>query len=263
MSPLEIRALDQYVLRHCVPIISTQTADGLAAIHGSGVFYDHDGRLFLLTAAHLYERGTDLMQFAIPLGPSSQEIWTLGSFDRHAPTEDDQFDIMALEIFSAEVAVKVRAGWGVLESRHVGLCSPASGLSFILSGYPHALARGTDEWLIGTPVSIYTAMLPAVPANADRPTDPGVDQFYLCDDSAETIQGRAVSVPALQGMSGGPVWQLREPGPDEAWAPETLLRLVGLISRYRTGEYARAKSWAVAAQILATLDEERARGALP
>lgn len=263
MTPLEIRALDQYILRHCVPIVSTQTADGLAAIHGSGVFYDHDGRLFLLTAAHLYERGTDLMQFAIPLSPTSPEIWTLGSFDRHAPIEDDQFDIMALEIFSAEVAVKVRAGWGVLESRHVGLCSPAPGLSFILSGYPHALARGTDEWLIGTPVSIYTAMLPAVPANADRPTDPGVDQFYLCDDSAETIQGRAVSVPALEGMSGGPVWQLREPGPDEAWAPETLLRLVGLISRYRSGEYARAKSWAVAAQILATLDEERARGALP
>ena len=56
MSPLEIRALDQYILRHCVPIISTQTADGLAAIHGSGVFYDHDGRLFLLTAARLARR---------------------------------------------------------------------------------------------------------------------------------------------------------------------------------------------------------------
>lgn len=263
MSPLEIRTLDRHILRHCVPIISTQTADGLAAIHGSGVFYEHDGRLYLLTAAHLYERGTDLTQFAIPLSPTSREIWTLGSFDRNAPIEDDQFDVMALEIFSPDVAVKIRAGWGVLESRHAGLCSLAPGLSFILSGYPRALARSTDEWLIGTPVSIYTAMLPEVPANADRPTDPGVDQFYLCDESAETIQGRAVSVPALEGMSGGPVWQLREPGPDEAWAPETLLRLVGLISRYRSGEYARAKSWAVAAQILATLDEERARGALP
>lgn len=166
VTPLEIRTLDQYILRHCVPIISTQTADGLAAIHGSGVFYEHEGRLFLLTAAHLYERGTDLTQFAIPLGPTSQEIWTLGSFDRHAPIDDDRFDIMALEIFSAEVAAKARAGWGVLESGQVGPAIPTSGLAFILSGYPHALARATDAWLVGTPVSIYTARLPETPANA-------------------------------------------------------------------------------------------------
>lgn len=262
MTPLEIRTLDQYILRHCVPIISTQTADGLAAIHGSGIFYEHDGRLFLLTAAHLYERGTDLKQFATPLSPTSREIWTLGSFDRHAPLDDNRFDIMALEIFSEDVATKILAGWGVLHSRHVGVPTLAPCPAFILSGYPNALARATDEWLIGTPVSIYTAILPEVPTNADQPTDPSVDQFYLCDDSAETIQGRTLTVPALEGMSGGPVWQLREPGPDEAWAPETMLRLVGLISRYRVGEYARAKSWALAAQILATLDEERARDAL-
>ncbi len=41
MTPLEIRTLDQYIVRHCVPIISTQTADGLATIHGSGVFYEY------------------------------------------------------------------------------------------------------------------------------------------------------------------------------------------------------------------------------
>lgn len=101
-------------------------------------------------------------------------------------------------------------------------------------------------------------MLPTVPANAELPVDAGIDLFLLCDNSAETLAGARAKLPKLHGISGGPLWQLQEPAPGAAWAPNNVLRVVGLMTSYREGEYARAKSWALAAQILATVRRERA-----
>lgn len=256
MNKLEIQVLARHIVQHTLPIISTQTQDGLAEIHGTGVLYDDDGRLFLITAAHLYEEGVDLTQFAVPLSPASREIWTLGSFDRHTPKDDKRFDVMAFEIKSPEVEAKLRAGWGVLDSTQVDLPTPATATSYIVTGYPHALSRTTPDQLIGTHLSIYTAMLPTAPTHADMPVDAGIDLFLLCDNSAKTLAGAPAELPKLHGISGGPLWQLQEPTPGAAWAPDNVLRMVGVITSYRSSEYVRAKSWSLVTEILAMVRQE-------
>lgn len=256
MNKLEIQVLARHIAQHTLPIISTQTRSGLAEIHGTGVLYDDGGRLFLITAAHLYGKGVDLTQFAVPLSLESREIWTLGSIDRHVPECDERFDVMALEIKTPHVAAKLRAGWGVLDCKQVDLPTPSTATSYIVTGYPHALSQTTPDQLFGTHLSIYTPMLPTVPTNAKLPVDAGIDLFLLCDKSAKTLAGTLVELPKLHGISGGPLWQLQEPAPGVAWAPNNVLRMVGVIASYRASEYVRAKSWSLAAKILAIVRQE-------
>jgi hypothetical protein len=233
-----------------LPIISTQNPERQADLAGTGFLFDDDGRLFLITAAHLYEPGVDLTQFAVPRNPEGPEIWTLGSFVRHTPRNDDSLDVMALEINSPEVEQWLRRGWSVITREHVALPEPNG--HFIVSGFPRALSRSTEERLYGKPISIHTGMLAHTPANADQPVLPDIDLFLLCDDSSELLDGRPSTIPMLKGISGAPLWEYREPKPGEIWSAETAVKVVGISTACRVGEYVRGKSWRLISKVLAS-----------
>lgn len=82
------------------------------------------------------------------------------------------------------------------------------------------------------------------------PVDPALDFFLLCDDSAEDQSGASTEVPRLEGTSGCAIWEVRGLSEGEIWAPEKVLRVVGVSSAYFHKKYIRAKRWLAAAQIL-------------
>ena len=116
------------------------------------------------------------------------------------------------------------------------------------------MSRATEDMLYGTPISIHTGMLPDTPPNADQPVIPGIDVFLLCDDSAELIDGTQSAIPHLKGISGAPLWEYREPKQGEIWTAESTLKVAGISTSYRAGEYVRGKSWQLISQVLANLE---------
>jgi hypothetical protein len=104
-------------------------------------------------------------------------------------------------------------------------------------------------------LTIYTTQLPSAPPDANAPVDPTLDFFLLCDDSAEAVNGTSAEIPRLEGTSGCSIWEVRSLPEGEIWAPEKVLRVIGVSSAYLHKKYTRAKRWLAAAEILSRTED--------
>lgn len=242
----EVVAVERRILECAVPLFSTQTKDGEIALLGTSTLMEVGEQLLLVTAKHLFEN-LDLRTLAFPGTPLTSDVWTLGGVHRLEPLEE-YFDVSILSIESAETAKVLRAGWRPVSLDSVA--SPSDSAVFVLSGFPGDLTAPTPEYLTGKMLSIYTDRLPSVPQNATAPVYSDVDLFFLCDDSAETLDGKPQKLPRLQGTSGAGIWEIAELGERELWTPDRALRLVAVQSTYRPLQYFRGKSWKVVANVL-------------
>jgi hypothetical protein len=233
-----------------VPLFAIHGEDDAPALLGTSTLVDLDGRLLLVTAKHLFD-GLDCRKLAFPSNPLKSDIWTLGNVERIEPLEE-HLDAAVLVVMSEQTASILRAGWRPVTLSAVA--APSASGDFVLSGFPADLTSNTPEYLRGKMLSIYTDRLPAVPGNADSPVLPSIDLFFLCDDSSVTLDGKPQELPRLQGTSGAGVWQVVAPPPGELWTAERALRLVGVQATYRKGQYFRAKSWTLVAQVLQESD---------
>jgi hypothetical protein len=96
--------------------------------------------------------------------------------------------------------------------------------------------------------------MPDIPQEAKSPIHPALDLFFFYPAEAPTLDGKMVEMPHLGGASGASVWEYREPATGALWAPERVLRAVGVQSLFRKGRYFRVKSWAAVLTMLRQAD---------
>lgn len=251
LSVEEASAIERFALNVTIPILID--IGGRTALLATGTLFEIDGRVFIITARHIFDDIPDLTKLAYPDSPIKGGLHTLGSFEIFKPKEE-HIDVAAVELRTPKTLNNLCAAWQLLTLNNVA--APSSDLSdgaFFLSGYPASLTKEAEGWLKGTFATAYTQRLPDVPKEAAAPVFENLDLFFEYGHDAISITGKPVATPELPGVSGASVWELKPPS-EGMWTPEKLTRVVGIQSAYVHSKYFRAKNWLAVAQVLELVD---------
>lgn len=259
----EAAAFEKFAMRSTVPLFLNWDGQGVALV-GTGTLFEIAGRFFIVTALHNFDGFAEkhFQELAFSDDPVDGNLHTFGS-TTIAKIVPDHHDVAVVELLDQTTIGKLRTGWRFLTLDNVAL--PTTTLrdgAFLLAGYPRSDRTPEGGWVAngkvpGRFVSAYSQRIPTIPANADQPVDLGIDIFCDYGRTATTFDGRDIAAPALPGASGASVWELNE-STDGIWTPESSARVVAVQSTYREGQYFRAKSWRVVAEVMRLVDAELA-----
>jgi hypothetical protein len=252
------RAIEQFTAKITVPVLYDDPRKGVDQL-GTGTLLTIAGRYFLVTADHLFEH-RDPGRFSIPKGRINADLHSIGPsqfWQAKTPPGEPEFDIAILELQDEFTLSYVTTAWRVLGLENIGPASPYAG-EFVLCGYPSARGWRSEDAVGGGLITMFTQRMPEFPPEAYPPPHPGLDLFFFYGSEAPTLDGKIAPLPPLNGASGASVWEYSEPESGILWAPERVLRAVGVQSSMeleRKGQrYFRAKSWAAVLKVLRKAD---------
>jgi hypothetical protein len=232
-----MRAVERYAATVTVPVMHEHAEEQVDQI-GTGTLFDHDDRLLLVTAGHIFDQ-IKPENLVIP-SRDTTALAGIGPYNLYRP-DDRDIDLAVVELRHPPSIERARASWTVLDLDRTTTASDQGW--FVLSGYPSVRSRRAGGLLGSTLLSLHTWRLPEVPAGAKPPIHPDLDLFFRFEGEAEGLDGSTAEVPHLGGCSGGPVWEYREPAGITFWTVEQCLSLVGVQSAFKpSSNYFRAKS---------------------
>jgi hypothetical protein len=237
-SERDFRAVKEFLIRSTVPLIFE---DGdLAGVHGSGALFDLDGDLYFVTAGHVLQ-GVDPTKIGVPVRTHDDFVFTLGR-GQVGWSRNEQYDVAAYRIDDSEAAAALRAANIVLGPNNIGAPDPNLD-RYVVVGYPAAtVTKNGDNLTTKDLTQIYTTLYTGEVIGSNG----AHDLFLKLTREAKSLWGQPREVPALPGISGGPVWQIR-PSTSTVWTPESALALVGIqvSTDPRAERYIRALRWEV------------------
>ena len=142
---------------------------------------------------------------------------------------------------AAQVPVIPASGPLPIESDAIKAIAAAIGYPLMLKASWGGGGRGMR--IMGRPTGIITSLMHDTPANAMLPVDLALDLFLELPRQAIITVGTTIDIPPIGGMSGCAIWQLRDTADDKLWSPDRALRLVGVQSSAKPGNYFRGKPW--------------------
>lgn len=244
-------AVERFAATVTIPILFEVGQDVVDQI-GTGTLIDYDDRLLLVTARHLFDdhKPEDLV---IP-SSNTTALHGVGPYHLYRADKPD-IDLAILELRHPPTIERARASWSILSLDNIGVASPRG--HFVMAGYPSVKSKRAGGMLGSTLLTLHTARLEEVPAQADQPVHPDLDLFFHFGAEGETLAGETGDVPALPGCSGASIWEYREPDNMTFWTPSQCLMIVGVQSTYKPkAGYMRAKSWAYVRTMLERLTPE-------
>lgn len=236
-------AVTHYILKSTVPLLADAAPSPW--ILGTGTLFEHEGRHFIVTAAHILKTDAndlsspdiDLSAIACPTGLVGATIITLGSIDVFRPAPPSNLDVVVLELKDDEVVQTLKGGWTFLGFDTVDPF-PAQG-RFLLTGFLYD-GRTWDGRNIGQRcLKLATDPLDHIPTVNDP--EPQFDRFFLLRDKAEMPDGSLREIPPLPGMSGASLWSFHQPA--GLWSPEKAVKIVAVQSSYMRGKWFRCFDW--------------------
>jgi hypothetical protein len=256
----KLKAIQHWMARTVIPLLYDDPSRQLDS-YGSGALIGSNENVLFATARHnlFFPDHTtlrDRTRLAIPIpdsdAPAKTDIVnTLGTFDvlQSVDPPGQDIDIALLHLKDLDLIARLRRSWNVIDRSKAVVASPQG--NFVLSGYPSARVKITEQGLGGSLNTIHTERMPQAPQNAKQPIHPDYDLFFYYDDDATDLDGNAVKTPAVPGMSGSVVWELRDVE-HGVWAPDNALTMVAIQVSWMKDNFARAKSWAYVEHILTT-----------
>lgn len=227
-------------LKHVVVPLIYELPDGRVDQVGTGALFRDGQNVFLTTARHIFEN-TDKASFAVPENPLRGDFVRL-SFEFFTPKDppSQDIDIAVLRLTAPEVFQQLEAGWRFLTRNNAAPASPQG--TFLISGYPSSRAVIKGQSIGGSFNTIYTERISDLPTNAAPPVDSDLDMFFHYDTEAEGLDGGSVKTPDLPGVSGSSIWEYNDVS-NGLWTPEKALKVVGIETSWKKGEYVRGKTW--------------------
>lgn len=234
----EFVAVKNFLLNSTVPLIYEK--DDVVGIQGTGCLFDLNGTLFFVTAGHVLE-GVDPHALGVPLRKIDSTVFTLGP-GIVGWSRQDEFDIAAYRIDDQGVITQLRQSYVVLGESNVKE-SPSNNDHYVIPGYPTATISRQDNHLKAKDLTqLYTTRYTG-PVVGNRTEH---HHFFKLSRTAQRLWGQTIEVPDLRGISGAPVWQVRESN-TAVWTPESILHLVGIQCAVdpKAERYIRALNWEV------------------
>lgn len=252
MTELERQIMDavqRFAAALTIPILSEVRPDVVDQI-GTGTLFDHEGRLLLITARHLFDDYAP-ENLVIP-SKNATALHGIGPYQLYRASVSD-IDLAIIELKHEPTIARARASWSVLTLDNIGVASSAG--NFVLAGYPSEKNTRVGGMLGGTLLSLFTTRLEEVPTDAQQPVAADLDLFFHYGPTGETVAGETQNIPALPGCSGASIWEYTVPQGVTFWTPDQCLKIIGVQSSYKPSSgYFRAKSWAYVRYMLDQLD---------
>lgn len=238
----EMRSIEQFLGSCTVPLV--YQSNGRTFVHGTGTFFQLGQYRYLVTAAHIF-KDIDPKDLAVPEGPTNTHIWTLGNITIHHPKEQDEFDVAVVRLEDEDFCSRIAKGWRFLGESNVAPDSLVS-TDYIVAGYPTATVEHKPGCLVPQALmQLYTGPYEG-PVDGNRAS---LDVLLRYSKTAKGVFGDMKPTPDLGGVSGASIWAVAAT-PDGLWAPDTMLKIVGVQVSFKHSSYVRGKSWALVSEII-------------
>jgi hypothetical protein len=247
----ELGTIEKFLIGCTVPLV--YQSEERTGVLGTGAFFSLEGRPFLVTAGHLF-RSADPNKIGVPERAGKDvAMWYLGHATIHHPKDTDEHDVAVIELLDQEFIQRARSGWNFLTEANVAVAEQVFE-NYIIAGYPDSTVIYEDGTLRPTALmQLYTA-----PYDGEVSGDRGeFDLFFRYGREAGNTHGQRKETPALGGASGALVYGIAEPSTG-IWAPEGVLKVVGIQVSFVHSKYVRAKKWALLQHVLAIVQANRA-----
>lgn len=252
-SPEELASIERFLIASTVPLVYQK--DDVLGVLGTGTFFEQDGRHYLVTAGHVF-RGIDPLDLGVPeMAGKNACVWNFGDAQIHHPRDTDEYDVAVVELQDQDFIALAHAGWLFLNSSNVtSIATPSD--QYLVAGYPNETVQNVSGVL--TPSSLL--QLYTGPYDGEENSDRGEHDLLLrYSREAGNTYGVSKATPDLGGVSGASVYAVL-PCIENVWAPENILRVVGIQVSFMHSRYVRAKSWALVSHIISLISHENPQG---
>ena len=229
MNPDELNKLlkiasEGFLANSVVPIIYDHGHElGIDQI-GTGLFYEYEENIYLITAKHVIDDseidGFDFINIGIPSSHRGPNVFTLGRVNIYRTEKLDEVDadVILIEILDSDVVKFIKSGWRILNKSNTKAISDEE--NFVVCGYPAKYLKSKRGLLNGTLIVVYTHRLDGTPEGAKLPVCQGIDIFFNYDLVAVGGDGEEIATPPLEGISGSAIWECRSSNEGLRWTPE-------------------------------------------
>lgn len=244
----EMASIERFLIASTVPLVYQK--DEVLGVLGTGTFFEQDGRHFLITAGHVF-KDIDPLNLGVPERAGKNAcVWNFGNAQIHHPRDTDEYDVAVVELQDRDFIALAQAGWLFLNRSNV-ISFATQSEQYLIAGYPNDTVQNISGVL--TPSSLmqlYTGPY-AGKENGDRGE---FDLLLRYSRGAGNTHGVGKPTPDLGGVSGAAVYAVL-PCVENVWAPENILKVVGIQVSFMHSKYVRAKSWALVSHIISLIPE--------
>ncbi|MBU4566555.1 MAG: hypothetical protein KMY53_00045 [Desulfarculus sp.] len=235
----------------CIPLLFYSTKDQALGIAGTGSMFDLDGRIFLITAAHVFD-DHKIEDIGVPVlnknnmalvqndvgGKSyileGRTIIALGS---GIVRLHGKIDIALIEIENYEVILQLKDTYELLGYDCFEYIKRKE--SVIIAGFPISLVEKYAGRMIPKILYFETEIIPPPPQEECADTIE-LYHFFMGYDEIEEINKGSIDPLDLQGISGGAIWQIDPRVPrDRLWTAARAMKLIGVERSARKGKFIR------------------------
>lgn len=231
VAPASARAIAAAVLRRTVPLLARR--DGRAEPLATGTLYRSAGRTLLVTCRHLFEAAVGLGDLLVPL-PGARRLLPLHPFARRVVAHPER-DLALIELARGPACEALLREWPPVpvDANMLDGDAASAAATYVLAGWPYEQMRRVEQTVFARPVVVFAARRCA-PAAAD------VRLSYA--RVARRSDGIDVHAPALDGVSGATVWEVRPGGDDGCATGQLVLRPAAVQCAFKHDAYARAEA---------------------
>jgi hypothetical protein len=252
----EKEAIHDFFIRVTLPILIQQ--DEQFGIAATGTLFKIAGRRFIVTAAHTYN-AFHPDRWHYPSHPRKGAIHTLGLAEYIHPGENkDALDFAVVELRDELSIETLERNWRFLTLDNIWLPDYSADAVFV-AGYPSARTKFEKDNLHAKIFILRQKYRIETPESAlQQGMTIGVDFLIDYQDAVNEYTGEEVSAVSVKGLSGCSVWAYRKRGwmKHGFWSPEVPLKVIGVQSAEKQGDYLRAKSWGAIIRLLQLLDPD-------
>lgn len=242
-----------FISKTCVPLAIERDDQSSAILQGSGTFFNFDGLLFFVTASHVFD-DVDMNKIGIPISSEGKDIikivsesngkmvpivdCTVLTFGRFKLYKESQSDVAIVHLMDEDVVAKFHGTYDFLDYSY--LANPTGNGNVIVAGHSLYLGKKAADAFI-FPCLTYETILIAPPP--DEKYLENIDCFLPYYD-LEEVGGGEVEPFMLNGLSGGPIWQVMQLPREQLWSPRFAMKFIGIeksvkLNRFIRGTFAK------------------------
>ena len=254
--------LNNYRLRFTLPLFSEPPNSFV--LLGTGTLFEHEDRYFIVTADHIFRVDGDDPQSPLidmttvgvptdprPAGAGAASIVTLGNHCVYRLTPPVLIDVIVVELLDPRTIATLKAGWSFLPFSQAEDVSDTDD-RFVITGFMgHGLKFDpSTNQVRQAMLNLETDYLHYTPQVKDPA--PQFDLFFYLQSDMTNVDGTQRTVPTLKGLSGGPIWTVRDIGESQLWTPSKAMKIVAIQSSELQSQekWSRGFRWSAVQQIL-------------
>lgn len=254
--------LNNYRLKFTVPLFSEPPNS--FELLGTGTLFEHEDRYFIVTADHIFRTNTDdphsqLIDMTTvgvptdprPAGAGAAPIVTFGNHHVYRLTPPVLIDVIVVELLDRETIATLKKGWSFLPFSQAEDVATGDD-RFVITGFMgQGMKFDAETKRVGQAMlNLETDYLHYTPPAKDPV--PQFDLFFYLQSDITNVDGTQRTVTTLRGLSGGPIWAVRDIAKDEFWTPSKTMKIVAIQSSEFQGQekWSRGFRWSAVQQIM-------------